>query len=197
MYYVCRVRKNTKTHSLKTRQGLSLEELRTLLQPWYLQIKFIHLLMVAMWSFSTAVAYRNFIVPIFRAWQADPGNIAHIANRDEAIERFDRGAILEHVAFPIVLTSGLLMVWLAEWNWHSVNWLTLKLVVILVIFLPMEAVDYHLSHFRGNKRRIRLLGDTQRYESTVRFHWRFFRITTPLVVVFIPLLFYLAITKPL
>lgn len=34
-----------------------MDELRALLQPWYLQIKFIHLLFVMIWSFSTAVAY--------------------------------------------------------------------------------------------------------------------------------------------
>jgi uncharacterized membrane protein len=174
-----------------------LEELRTLLLPWYLQVKFFHLLMVAMWSFSTAVAFRNYIVPAFRAWERNPDDKTRIAARDKAMERFDDGAILEHVAFPIVLITGLTLVWLAGWNWQSVNWLTLKLAVILLIFVPMEAVDYHLSHFKGNKRKIRQTGDLEKYEDTIRFHWMFFRVTTPLVVVFIPLLFYLAITKPI
>ena len=174
-----------------------MEELRILLQPWYLQIKFLHLLMVAMWSFSTMVAYRNFILPVFLAWQRTPDDAARVAARDRAMERFDNGAIIEHIAFPIVILSGLLLVWVAGWDWHSVNWLSVKLAVILVVFVPMETVDYHLSHFRGNKRKIRLSGDSERYESTIQFHWRFFRITTPLVIVFIPLLFYLAVTKPL
>ena len=28
------------------------------------------------------------------------------------------------------------------------------------------------------------------------FHWKFFRVSTPLIVVFVPLVFYLAVTKP-
>ncbi|MDX1734690.1 MAG: hypothetical protein R3228_09990 [Halioglobus sp.] len=174
-----------------------MEELRALLQPWYLHFKFVHLFMVAMWSFSTAVAYRNYILPAFHAWQRNPADEAVLAVRNRSMENFDRGAVLEHFAFPFVLLSGLAMVWLAGWNWQSVNWLTLKLAIVLVIFLPIETVDYYISHMGGNKRRIRLAGDMDRYETMVRFHWRFFRVTTPLIVVFVPLAFYLAVTKPL
>jgi hypothetical protein len=112
------------------------------------------------------------------------------------MERFDQGVVLEHVAFPIVLASGLLMVWLAGWSWQDVNWLSLKLGIVLVIFVPMEIIDYYLSHLGGNKRKIRATGNAARYEAMTRLHWQFFRVSTPLVVVFVPLLFYLAITKP-
>ena len=64
------------------------------------------LLMVAVWAFSTAVAYRNYIVPAFRAWQREPHNAAAIARRNEFMERFDRGVVLEHIAFPLVLAGG-------------------------------------------------------------------------------------------
>ena len=174
-----------------------MDELRTLLLPWYLEIKALHLLLVAIWAFSTTVAYRNYILPAFRAVQAHPGDPARVARRNDYMERFDRGAILEHFAFPLVLVSGLFMVWLAGWNWQDLNWLSIKLVVVLVIFLPVELVDYYLSHFGGNKRRIRLAGNEQRYEQMMSIHWLFFRVTTPLVLVLIPLLIYLAVVKPL
>jgi hypothetical protein len=173
-----------------------LEELRTVLMPWYLQVKFIHLFMVAMWSFSTAVAYRNYIVPAFRAWQREPDNTARIARRNDFMERFDKGAVLEHVAFPVVLATGLLMVWLAGWPWQELNWLGLKLGIVLIIFLPIEFVDYYISHMGGNKKKIRATGNMERYEAMTVFHWKFFRVSTPLIVVFIPLIFYLAVTKP-
>ena len=105
--------------------------------------------MVALWAFSTAVAYRNYIVPAFRAWQREPDNPVAIARRNEFMERFDRGAVLEHVAFPFVLLSGLLMVWLAGWSWQDVNWLSLKLGIVLIIFVPVEIVDYYISHMGG------------------------------------------------
>ena len=178
-------------------RGDHLEALHGALLPYYLQIKFVHLFMVAMWAFSTAVAYRNYIVPVFRAWQAAPDDADRVAARNLAMERFDKGAVLEHVAFPLVLISGLLMVWLAGWPWQELNWLAVKLAIIGIIFVPMEAVDYYISHGGGNKRRIRHSGDMERYEAMTVFHWGFFRVTTPLVVIFIPLLFYLAVTKPL
>jgi hypothetical protein len=153
-------------------------------------------LAVGLWAFSTAVAYRNYIVPAFRAWQRQPDNAAAIARRNDVMERFDRGVILEHVAFPLVLASGLLMVWLAGWSWREVNWLSLKLGIVFLIFVPMEILDYYLSHFGGNKKNIRLAGDAGRYEAMTRLHWQFFRVSTPLVIVFVPVLFYLAVTKP-
>lgn len=151
---------------------------------------------MGLWAFSTAVAYRNYIVPAFRNWQRQPDNAAAIARRNDFMERFDRGVIIEHVAFPLVLASGLLMVWLAGWSWRDVNWLSLKLGIVFIIFVPMEVFDYYLSHFGGNKRRIRIKGDTGRYEAMTRLHWQFFRLSTPLVIVLVPILFYLAVTKP-
>jgi Predicted integral membrane protein (DUF2269) len=194
-YFGSSVQKAFSAHSITIR--ILLEALRTLLLPWYLQVKFVHLFMIAMWSFSTAVAYRNFIVPAFRAWQRDPDNAAAIARRNEFMERFDNGAVLEHIAFPFVLLSGLLLVWLAGWSWQEVNWLSLKLGIVLFIFVPMEIVDYYLSHMGGNKRKIRATGNSSRYEALTQFHWRFFRVSTPLIIVLVPLVFYLAVTKPI
>jgi hypothetical protein len=179
------------------KQGSRLEELRAMFQPFYLYFKAIHLFTVAMWAFSTVVAYRNYILPTFIAWERNPEDQGAIANRNLAIERFDKGAVLEHIAFPLVLLTGIIMVWLAGWPWLQLNWLGLKLLIIAVVFVPMEVVDYYISHGGGNKRRIRHSGDMQRYEHMIGYHWRFFRVTTPQVVIIVPLLFLLAVTKPL
>jgi hypothetical protein len=173
------------------------EAVRQTLSSYYLELKTLHLLAVAMWSFSTAVAFRDYVIPAFRAWFRDKGSQQKKEQRDYAIERFDHGAQLEHWAFPVVLVSGGLLVWIAQWPWHELNWLTLKLGLVLLIFIPMEAIDYYISHFGGNKARIRRSGDMDKYERMVLFHWKFFRVTTPLVIIFIPLIFYLAVTKPL
>ena len=150
-----------------------------------------------MWSFSTAVAYRNYILPAFHGWLRDPQDPTRIARRNDAMERFDRGAILEHIAFPLVLASGLLMLWVAGWEWQAANWLGIKLLIVGLVFIPIEGLDYYLSHGAGNKRRIRLAGNAERYERMIGVHWQFFRVTTPLIVVLVPVTFYLAIVKPL
>ena len=173
-----------------------MEALRLALVPYYLEIKTIHLLAVAMWSFSTAVAFRDYVVPAFRRWLKNQDDPAAVAARDDAMERFDRGAQLEHVAFPVVLFTGVILVWLVGWPLHEVSWLTAKLALVLLVFLPMEVIDYYLSHFGGNKERVRARGDSERYEELMHIHWRFFKITTPLVVTLIPLTYYLAISKP-
>lgn len=173
-----------------------MEELRSALTAYYLELKTVHLLAAGMWAFSTAVAFRNYLVPAFRAWFRDPEDPACIARRNDAMERFDRGAELEHWAFPLLLITGVLLVWLGGWQLQEVSWLTAKLALILLVFFPMEFMDYYLSHFGGNKQKIRASGDMQRYEATMGLHWKFFLVTTPLVITLIPLTYYLAVSKP-
>lgn len=163
--------------------------------PWYPQIRFVHLLAVMIWSFSTAVAYTWYVKSAWLGWQRQPHDPARKARRDWAMEQFDRGAILEHVAFPLVIASGLTLFWLGGWSLSS-GWLLVKLALVVIIFVPMEVFDYWISHFGGSKRQWRD-NDPVRYERLMQWHWRFFRITTPLVVVFIPVIIYMAAVKPL
>lgn len=173
-----------------------MESARELLAPFYLEIKVVHLLAIAIWSFSTAVAYRDYVLPAFLAWQADRNNPATRERRDWVLERFDRGAEMEHVAFPIAIITGLTMVWLAGWHLQAVNWLTIKLAIMVLVFLPVEVIDYYLTHLGGNKAKIRENGDGAGHERMVMLHWRFLNVTAPVVIVFIPLLVYLAVVKP-
>ena len=64
------------------------------------------------------------------------------------------------------------------------------------VIAPMEAIDIYLSHLGGNKAGIRRTGDLARYERMVRHHTTFLRVTEPIVVVIVPLLFVLAVAKP-
>ncbi|ERP90094.1 hypothetical protein Q670_14445 [Alcanivorax sp. P2S70] len=172
-----------------------MEELRQLLLPWYLQIKFVHLLFVMIWSFSTAVAYTWYVKSAWLAWQRTPDDPHRLERRNWTMEQFDRGASLEHIAFPIVLATGALMVWLTGWGMDS-HWLMVKLAIVIGIFIPVEVFDYWISHFGGSKKQWRLKGDMKRYEKLMQWHWLFFRISTPLVMIFIPMIIYLAVTKP-
>lgn len=172
-----------------------LDGLMTFLAPYYLQIKFIHLLFVAMWFWSTSVAYRNYLVPLFRAWQREPDKLDRIHLRNWAMERFDQGAVLEHIAFPMVLLSGLLLMGISGWSPAS-GWFAMKLVIVVLVFLPLEIFDYYLSHFGGNKANVRANGSAAEYEFAIRRHWTFLVVSTPVVVVSITWVVYLAITKP-
>lgn len=162
------------------------------LAPYYLVFKWVHLIFVAMWAFSTAVAYRYYVAPAFQAWMANRSAPELVKRRDLMIRAFDRGVVLEHIAFPFILFTGVTMVWLNGWPLDQVTWLTAKLAIVVLLFIPMEVVDYHISHFGGRK----AVSDQDRYERQIAFHWKFFVVTEKIVLIFVPLVFFLAVVKP-
>lgn len=171
------------------------ELIREFLLPYYLQIKFIHVLFMAVWFMSTAVAYTWFVQVAFFQADKHPDNAEYQRRKAWALEQFDKGVVLEHVAFPVLLITGPLLWWLSSWpiEW---NWLGVKLLIIIGIFIPIEIFDYWVSHFGGNKSYLKKLGDQERYDKVVRWHWWFLRKSIPFVIVFIPAIIYLAIVKP-
>lgn len=173
-----------------------MESIQQSLASYYLEIKTIHLLAIALWSFSTAVAYRDYVVPAFSDWLKNPDDPEALARRNWVMERFDRGAQLEHVAFPIAIITGLCMIWIANWPLQAINWLSIKLAIMVIIFLPVEIIDYHLAHFGGNKEKLRRKDNLQQYQRITLLHWKFLRLTAPVVIVLIPLIVYLAVAKP-
>ena len=172
-----------------------LASLSLTLAPFYAHIKFVHLLAIAAWLFSTSVAYSNYLVPVFRAWQKHPNEEELVRLRNWTMERFDEGVKLEHIAFPVILLTGPMLMLAAGWSPNH-GWLALKLVIVVLVFLPLEAVDYYLSHFGGNKEGLRIAGDAPGYERAIHTHWWFLVVSTPVVAISIPFTIYLAVTKP-
>jgi uncharacterized membrane protein len=171
-----------------------MEALRHALAPHYLELKALHLFAVMAWIWSTSVAYLFFVVPVFKAWRRNPHDLEVIALRDWVAERFDRGAIIEHVAFPVILVTGPLLYWVGGWD-TSATWLTFKLLVVVGILIPIEVFDYHLSHLGGNKRKAQARGGDAERERKLHQHWWFLLISTPYVIFFLLLIVFLAVTK--
>lgn len=169
--------------------------LHNLLAPWYIEIRFVHLLAVMAWIWSTSVAYVYYLVPAFKAWRRHPDDSGVIAIRDWVMDRFDRGAIIEHIAFPVVMISGPLLFVAGGWD-TSATWLMLKLLIVFGLFLPIEVMDYHLSHFGGNKMKVLAHAGPAAREAKVHQHWLFLVVTTPLIVVFAMAVVFLAVLKP-
>ncbi len=172
-----------------------LQSAQTFLAEYYLQIKFVHVVFAAMWFWSTSVAYTYYLVPLFRDWLKNPHDPDRVRLRNWAMERFDDGAVLEHIAFPILLITGPMLMIAGGWS-PAQGWFAMKLVLVVMIFIPVEAMDYYLAHFNLNKARIRATGTPEAYEKAIRLHWWFLVLTTPVVIVSITLIFYLAIVKP-
>jgi hypothetical protein len=172
-----------------------LELIKDALGPYYLVIKFVHVFTVMAWSWSTAVAYTSYLKPAYLKWRKNPDDQALADRKDWAFEQFDRGAVIEHIAFPILLLSGALLYIVGGWS-IEFHWLMLKLAVVAFVFLPIEVADYYLSHMGGNKYHIRKTASKEKYHRFIEHHWVFFRITTPLITIFMPLVIFLAIVKP-
>ncbi|MCW5828839.1 MAG: hypothetical protein KIT79_05940 [Deltaproteobacteria bacterium] len=163
--------------------------------PYYLYIKFVHVCAVTLWAWSTSVAFYWFVRQAHLDWRRNRSDAELRRRKDWTLEQFDRGASIEHIAFGVAIVTGLMMFFAAGWGLDR-RWLLWKLAIVVLIFIPMEILDIWLSHMGGNKEKTRLAGNPDRYESLVRFHWQFFRVASPLVAVFIPVLLFLAIVKP-
>jgi uncharacterized membrane protein len=174
----------------------SLDSLRQALAPAYGWLKALHVLAVMAWAWSTAVAYVYFVKPAYRRALRHPEDAAARAERDRFMELFDRGVVIEHVAFLVILLSGVLLLWIAGFTLLQWSWLLAKLLLVALVFVPMEIVDVYLAHGTGNKRRLRRAGDGERHARMMERHWRFFRVTEPIVMVLIPMAIVLAIAKP-
>jgi uncharacterized membrane protein len=173
-----------------------LDSLRQLLAPAYAWLKALHVLAVMAWAWSTAVAYVYFVKPAYRRVQRRPDDDAARAERDRFMELFDRGAVIEHVAFFILLATGLLLLWISGFTLLKWSWLVAKLLLVVLVFVPMEIVDLYLAHGAGNKRRLRRAGLSERHARMMENHWLFFRLTEPIVMVLIPMAIVLSIAKP-
>jgi len=169
--------------------------LQNTLGPYYQYIKFVHLFFVMIWLWSTAVGFIHYLLPIFKAWRRNPDDEEIIVMRDWAMERFDHGVIYEHVSFPMILLTGPLLYIVGGWN-PAAGWLVMKLMIIIGVYLPIECMDYYLSHFGGNKHRLRKRGDAGAYERSVNRHWMFFLVTSPPIVIFGIVVVFLAVAKP-
>lgn len=173
-----------------------IEELRAAIGPYYLYIKAFHVLSAAIWGFSTAVAWAYYLKPALRAARRQPEDATLRSRRDVFMQRFDRGASLEHVAFVVLVLTAVSMLWVAQVDLTKWNSVTALLWLGILIILPMEAVDIYLSHLGGNKARVRATGDSERYELMMERHWKFLRITEPVVLLLVPAMFVIAIAKP-
>ena len=169
--------------------------IRETLVPYYIYIKFVHVIFVMIWATSTIVGYAYFLVPAFKAWRRNPHDPEVIALRNWTMERFDHGVIYEHIAFPMIIITGPLLYLVGNWN-TGFNWLLLKILIVCVVAIPVEIADYHLSHFGGNKRRVRETGNMDDYEKAMQTHWMFFLVTSAPIMIFTIIIIFLAITKP-
>jgi len=174
------------------------ETLQQFLAPYYLYIKMVHVPFVFLWMFSVIMAYAHYLVPVMQAWRRDSSDPGLTLMRNWVFERFDEGVSVEHVAYPMILLTGVMLFIAGGWGPES-GWLMMKLAIVIVVTIPMEGFDYYISHLNGNKRYLRDKSgapDWERYEAALHRHWWFFLVTTPVIGFMVVSVLYLAFIKP-
>ena len=165
------------------------------LAPYYLYIKFFHLFFVMMWAMSALGAYVFFLRSTIYQVQATPED-EHLQQRLVwAYEQFDKTVILEHIAFPIVLVTGLLLFLVTGWTLDT-PWLMLKLIIVVGFFIPLEILDFWIAHVWGARVTRERKEDPQSWNSMRATHWQFLKTTAPMIRYTVPVVIFLAVVKP-
>ena len=165
------------------------------LMVYYPYIKFIHLFSVMIWSMSAVGAYVYYFRTTLFAVKKDPQNMELQRRLIWAYEQFDKTVVLEHIAFPMLLITGLLMFLMAGWTTDS-SWMLVKLVIVIGFFVPLELLDVWISHVLGPRISKNRENDVNGWNKGRALHWRFLKTVSPWVAVSIPLVIFLAVVKP-
>jgi uncharacterized membrane protein len=165
------------------------------LAPYYFYIKFFHLFFVMMWAMSALGAYLCYLRPTIYALQADPGDKKLEERLVWAYEQFDKTVVFEHIAFPIVLISGLLMFLATGWSLET-PWMLIKLLIVVLVFVPLEIADTWIAHVWGPRVSRERQMDPEAWNEMRASHWKFLRRTAPIIRYTVPIVIFLAVVKP-
>ena len=171
---------------------LDLSEARSL-------VLFVHLAAVLLWA-GPAMGASWFVYAAAWERRRDEGD-AELARRELWVRRqFNRVVALEHLAFAALIVSGLMLGESVDWAYAGQAWLTWKLALVLLIFIPMELLDVVLSAWFQKV----MTADAEPggdgaspVSRAARSQDLFLRATIPPVMLGIPIALYLAVVKPL
>lgn len=166
-----------------------------ILAPYYLYFKFVHVFFVLMWTMSAVGAYIFYLRTTIYEFEKTPQDKELERRLVWAYEQFDKTVVLEHIAFPVVLITGLLMFFGSGWSLDN-SWMLVKLCIIAVIFIPMEILDIWISHVLGPRISRNRGSDPDSWDEGRALHWKFLQATSPVVRLTVPAVVFLAVVKP-
>jgi hypothetical protein len=164
------------------------------LAPYYLQLKLVHLGACIVWAGSALGA---FWIVLVATWQA------RRSPEDAELDRrlvwvrlqFSHAVVLEHVAFLVLVGSGLLLQRALSLDW-MIPWFAAKCIIVFGVFVPLEAFDVWLSHWRVPHAVGRAGQDPDDLRRVMRWHDVFLWGGGAVVMVLIPFVVWLIVVKP-
>lgn len=103
----------------------------------------------------------------------------------------------EHLGFGVLVVSGMMLAETTDWAYAGQSWFAWKLVLVFLIFVPMELLDVVLSAWLQRLMKPGSPLDPAAYARAARVQDLFLRATIPPVLIGIPVVLYLAVVKPL
>lgn len=166
-----------------------------LLAPYYFYFKFFHVFFVLMWTMSAVGAYIFYLRATIYEFQERPEDKELERRLVWAYEQFDKTVILEHIAFPIVLLTGLLMFFGSVWSLEH-HWMLVKLAIVFGFFVPLEIYDIWISHVLGPRISKNKNADPGAWDEGRALHWKFLKGSSPWIRITVPTVVFLAVVKP-
>jgi len=168
------------------------------LAEWRGVIRFAHVAAFVLWA-GPAMGASWFVYAAAWDRRRQPDD-DELLRRERWVRRqYNRVVVLEHLAFAALVVTGLMLAEAVDWAYQGQTWWRWKLVLVCLVFVPMELVDLGLSAWFG---RVMRPGPVEggaadaRYERAARMQDLFLRATIPPVMIGIPLVLYLAVAKP-
>jgi len=158
-------------------------------------IKFVHVFFAFLWGLSVPPAYSVFVKNAIRAARANPGDEELQRREYWAWDQLDKLIVVEHIAWPVLIITGPILFLGSGWQLTD-TWLMLKLLIIVIVYVPLEAHDIWFTHVYAARAEANKEADPEGYRIARERQLAYFRFISLTVRVTIPVLYFLAIVKP-
>jgi hypothetical protein len=116
----------------------------------------------------------------------------------EARRRLQPLLLVEHAAFALALTAGLLLLWHRHWGLGQARWLAIKIGLTAFLLVPLEAMHVWIGHgWIAPGLRGAVSGEPRRdLERGIGMEDMLRALALPLLALALPLLIWLSMHKP-
>jgi len=163
---------------------------------WLPYIKFIHIVSVFLWGFTVPPAYSVYVKRALADASAQPNNKEVEGRLAWAWDRLDYLVAVEHIAWPIILITGPLLLLGSGWA-IATPWLEIKLFIVVFVMIPIEAYDTWMSHAYGAVADHNRTNDPKGLQQMRNDQARFYAFISPIVRISMVVIYFVAIVKPM
>ena len=172
-----------------------MEVIQSFVLSHFLAVKAAHVISAFLWSFTTISPMLFYVNPTMKKLKANPEDEELKRRGEWVLEQMDRVVIIEHIALAVLLCTGLLL-YLSGVASFANGWFMAKMAIVIGFFIPMEIYDIWLTHIKAPRMERNKEMDRPKYEAFRKFYYKYLTGLAYPIVVFVPAVLILALTKP-